>query len=78
MCYCAAVRAPRQGYLSRRELSLHVDLAQIVGLMCVRQARQGTRRQRPGFSAGVGAGRKPADAPSPKTSLRRDAVDMLG
>jgi hypothetical protein len=28
-----------RGYLSRRELSLHVDLAQIVGLMCVRQAR---------------------------------------
>ena len=25
-----------RGYLSRRELSLHVDLAQIVGLMCVR------------------------------------------
>jgi hypothetical protein len=30
-----------RGYLSRRELSLHVDLAQIVGLMCVRQAREG-------------------------------------
>ena len=30
-----------RGYLSRRELSLHVDLAQIVGLMCVRQARHG-------------------------------------
>jgi hypothetical protein len=30
-----------RGYLSRRELSLHVDLAQIVGLMCVRQARSG-------------------------------------
>ena len=30
-----------RGYLSRRELSLHVDLAQIVGLMCVRQARRG-------------------------------------
>jgi hypothetical protein len=30
-----------RGDLSRRELSLHVDLAQIVGLMCVRQARQG-------------------------------------
>ena len=30
-----------RGYLSRRELSLHVDLAQIVGLMCVRQAFQG-------------------------------------
>ena len=30
-----------RGYLSRRELSLHVDLAQIVGLMCVRQAQRG-------------------------------------
>ena len=30
-----------RGYLSRRELSLHVDLAQIVGLMCVREARGG-------------------------------------
>jgi TfdA family taurine catabolism dioxygenase TauD len=30
-----------RGYLSPRELSLHVDLAQIVGLMSVRQARQG-------------------------------------
>jgi Taurine catabolism dioxygenase TauD, TfdA family len=30
-----------RGYTSRRELSLHVDLAQIVGLMCVRQAREG-------------------------------------
>jgi hypothetical protein len=30
-----------RGYLSRGELSLHVDLAQIVGLMCVRQARHG-------------------------------------
>ena len=30
-----------RGYTSRRELSLHVDLAQIVGLMCVRQARTG-------------------------------------
>ncbi|MBO0738049.1 MAG: TauD/TfdA family dioxygenase [Alphaproteobacteria bacterium] len=30
-----------RGYMSRRELSLHVDLAQIVGLMCVRQARRG-------------------------------------
>lgn len=30
-----------RGYLSRRELSLHVDLAQIVGLMCVRQAHGG-------------------------------------
>lgn len=30
-----------RGYLSRRELSLHNDLAQIVGLMCVRQSRGG-------------------------------------
>jgi len=30
-----------RGYLSRRELSLHTDLAQIVGLMCVRQAQAG-------------------------------------
>jgi Taurine catabolism dioxygenase TauD, TfdA family len=30
-----------RGYTSRRELSLHVDLAQIVGLLCVRQARAG-------------------------------------
>jgi hypothetical protein len=30
-----------RGYTSRRELSLHVDLAQIVGLMCVRQAKSG-------------------------------------
>jgi Taurine catabolism dioxygenase TauD, TfdA family len=30
-----------RGYTSRRELSLHVDLAQIVGLICVRQARGG-------------------------------------
>ena len=30
-----------RGYLGRRELSLHVDLAQIGGLMCVRQARRG-------------------------------------
>lgn len=30
-----------RGYTSRRELCLHVDLAQIVGLMCVRQARGG-------------------------------------
>ena len=34
-----------RGYLSRRELSLHVDLAQIVGLMCVRQAREGGHSQ---------------------------------
>jgi hypothetical protein len=30
-----------RGYTSRRELSLHVDLAQIVGLLCVRQAESG-------------------------------------
>jgi hypothetical protein len=30
-----------RGYLSRRELSLHTDLGQIVGLMCVRQSRSG-------------------------------------
>jgi Taurine catabolism dioxygenase TauD, TfdA family len=30
-----------RGYTSRRELSLHVDLGQIVGLMCVRQAKAG-------------------------------------
>ncbi|HEX3418167.1 MAG TPA: TauD/TfdA family dioxygenase [Stellaceae bacterium] len=30
-----------RGYLSRRELSLHVGLAQIVRLMCVRQACRG-------------------------------------
>jgi hypothetical protein len=30
-----------RGYTSRRELTLHVDLGQIVGLMCVRQARAG-------------------------------------
>jgi hypothetical protein len=30
-----------RGYTSRRELSLHVDLGQIVGLLCVRQARAG-------------------------------------
>jgi Taurine catabolism dioxygenase TauD, TfdA family len=34
-----------RGYTSRRELSLHVDLAQIVGLMCVRQARAGGESQ---------------------------------
>jgi Taurine catabolism dioxygenase TauD, TfdA family len=34
-----------RGYTSRRELSLHVDLAQIVGLMCVRQARSGGASQ---------------------------------
>jgi hypothetical protein len=30
-----------RGYLSRRELSLHTDLGQIVGLLCVRQSRAG-------------------------------------
>jgi hypothetical protein len=30
-----------RGYLSRRELSLHTDLGQVVGLMCVRQAQRG-------------------------------------
>jgi hypothetical protein len=30
-----------RGYLSRRELSLHTDLGQIVGLLCVRQSRSG-------------------------------------
>lgn len=34
-----------RGYTSRRELSLHVDLAQIVGLMCVRQGRSGGESQ---------------------------------
>jgi Taurine catabolism dioxygenase TauD, TfdA family len=34
-----------RGYTSRRELSLHVDLGQIVGLMCVRQARTGGSSQ---------------------------------
>ena len=34
-----------RGYTSRRELSLHNDLAQIVGLMCVRQARAGGESQ---------------------------------
>jgi hypothetical protein len=34
-----------RGYTSRRELSLHTDLAQIVGLMCVRQARAGGESQ---------------------------------
>jgi hypothetical protein len=30
-----------RGYTSRRELALHTDLGQIVGLMCVRQSRAG-------------------------------------
>ena len=34
-----------RGYTSRRELSLHVDLGQIVGLMCVRQGRSGGESQ---------------------------------
>jgi hypothetical protein len=39
-----------RGYTSRRELSLHCDLAQIVGLMCVRQARTGGKSQ---YAAGL-------------------------
>jgi hypothetical protein len=39
-----------RGYTSRRELSLHVDLAQIVGLMCVRQAPAGGMSQ---YAAGL-------------------------
>jgi hypothetical protein len=39
-----------RGYTSRRELSLHVDLAQIVGLMCVRQAKRGGKSQ---YAAGL-------------------------
>ena len=34
-----------RGYTRRRELSLHVDLAQIVGLMCVHQGRSGGESQ---------------------------------
>jgi hypothetical protein len=34
-----------RGYTSRRELSLHGDLGQIVGLMCVRQAEAGGASQ---------------------------------
>jgi TfdA family taurine catabolism dioxygenase TauD len=34
-----------RGYTSRRELSLHVDLGQIVGLMCARQGRSGGESQ---------------------------------
>src|SRR5215469_3934196 len=34
-----------RGYTSRRELTLHVDLAQIVGLMCVRQSQSGGESQ---------------------------------
>ena len=41
-----------RGYTSRRELSLHVDLAQIVGLMCVRQARSGGASQ---YASGLAA-----------------------
>ena len=43
-------RESARGYTSRRELSLHVDLAQIVGLMCVRQAREGGYSQ---YAAGL-------------------------
>src|SRR3984885_14386384 len=39
-----------RGYTSRRELSLHVDLAQIVGLMCVRRAKSGGKSQ---YAAGL-------------------------
>lgn len=39
-----------RGYTSRRELSLHTDLGQIVGLMCVRQARSGGESQ---YAAGL-------------------------
>jgi hypothetical protein len=39
-----------RGYTSRRELSLHCDLAHIVGLMCVRQARAGGESQ---YAAGL-------------------------
>jgi hypothetical protein len=39
-----------RGYTSRRELSLHVDLGQIVGLMCMRQARTGGYSQ---YAAGL-------------------------
>ena len=39
-----------RGYTGRRELSLHTDLSQIVGLMCVRQARGGGESQ---YAAGL-------------------------
>lgn len=39
-----------RGYTSRRELSLHTDLGQVVGLMCVRQARSGGYSQ---YAAGL-------------------------
>ena len=39
-----------RGYTSRRELSLHTDLGQVVGLMCVRQARSGGESQ---YAAGL-------------------------
>jgi hypothetical protein len=39
-----------RGYTSRRELSLHTDLGQIVGLMCVRQAKSGGESQ---YAAGL-------------------------
>ena len=34
-----------RGYTSRRELSLHVDLGQIVGLMCARQGKSAGESQ---------------------------------
>jgi len=39
-----------RGYTSRRELSLHTDLGQIVGLMCVHQAQSGGQSQ---YAAGL-------------------------
>ncbi len=39
-----------RGYTSRRELSLHTDLGQVVGLMCVRQAKTGGESQ---YAAGL-------------------------
>lgn len=38
-------RESARGYLSRRELMLHSDLAPLVGLFCVRQAMEGGRSQ---------------------------------
>jgi hypothetical protein len=48
-----------RGYTSRRELSLHCDLAQIVGLMCVRQAKSGGESQ---YAAGLAIHREIAAA----------------
>src|ERR1700730_13103498 len=46
---------------------------------CARMSPVEARRQRPGFSAGVGTGRQVGrDAPSPTTSLRGDAASALG